>query len=249
MDSWEFDPSARVWSQTTLGSISPTARDRHEAVYAADRGSVFFFGGNTDAGLTNELWELQTGLNPLPRLAVSAEALSPGEIVSLYGNALAPGELRVEMNSVATPIFYAGARQVNTQVPVELAGVQELNISVTVDGARSNVLRVPVVAVHPSLFPVVLNQDGILNSAANAAAAGSIVVVFGTGAGVPLTLPVALRIGGTDAELLYASAAPGTVGLLQVNARLPVGKSGELPIMLRVGDKEGPGGLTVFVKP
>lgn len=249
MDSWEFDPSARVWSQTAPGPVSPTARDRHEAVYAADRSSVFFFGGNTDAGYTNELWELQTGLSALPRLAASAEALSPGEIVSLYGSALAPGELRVEINSVATPIFYAGAGQVNTQVPVDLAGAQELSISVIVDGARSNVLKVPVVAVRPSLFPVVLNQDGGLNSAANAATARSIVVVFGTGAGVPLTLPVALRIGGADAELLYAAAAPGTIGLLQVNARLPAGKTGELPITLRVGDKEGPGGLTVFVKP
>ena len=59
-------------------------------------------------------------------------------------------------------------------------------------------------------------------------------------------LPVALTIGGRPATLLFAGSAPGLVGILQVNAVVPV----ELPLdftpprarlVLTVG---GPGSLS-----
>ncbi len=94
---------------------------------------------------------------------------------------------------------------------------------------------------------VALNQDGSLNSPANPARLGSIVALWGTGAGIttPLGEDGALAplgplealprpIGGArlslladeggagNGEILYLGAAPGQVnGLIQVNIRLP----------------------------
>jgi uncharacterized protein (TIGR03437 family) len=83
-----------------------------------------------------------------------------------------------------------------------------------------------------------LNQDGSINSSANPAPAGSIIVLYATGAGVmnpPLqngtvvadttpkpVLPVSVLFAGVSAEILYAGPAPGLVaGVLQINARIP----------------------------
>ncbi len=71
--------------------------------------------------------------------------------------------------------------------------------------------------------------------------------------GAPLpgpTRPVAVRIDGQDAEVLYAGAAPGQVaGLMQVNARIPTGvASGSVSLEIRVGDTASQPGVTVAVK-
>ena len=101
---------------------------------------------------------------------------------------------------------------------------------------------------------VAINQDWNLNSSNFPAARNSIVTLFSTGGrarshpglaeGVPATepypkpkLPVKVAIGGFDAEILYAGSAPGFVGLMQVNARVPGGflPPGLQPVTLTVG--------------
>jgi uncharacterized protein (TIGR03437 family) len=63
-------------------------------------------------------------------------------------------------------------------------------------------------------------------------------------------LPVSVRFGNTTVTPDYAGAAPGLVaGVLQVNVRVPEGLTpGPVPVVLRVGDRESPAGVTVFVK-
>jgi uncharacterized protein (TIGR03437 family) len=64
-------------------------------------------------------------------------------------------------------------------------------------------------------------------------------------------LPVKVLIGGVEAELLYAGAAPGMVaGLLQVNARVPAGVApgAAVAVELRVSDTSSPSGITMAVK-
>ncbi len=99
-----------------------------------------------------------------------------------------------------------------------------------------------------------LNQDASTNSSSIPAASGSVVVLYVTGAGQmsppaatgslsanPLPqplLPVAVQIGGLDAEVTFAGAAPGYVsGLLQVNARVPAGVTpgDSVPVTVAVG--------------
>ena len=72
-------------------------------------------------------------------------------------------------------------------------------------------------------------------------------------AGIPLgtpVLPVVLKMANAPVEVLYAGEAPGLVGLLQVNARIPAdfpeGDRGS--VMLSVGGVESRVGVTFWVK-
>jgi uncharacterized protein (TIGR03437 family) len=111
--------------------------------------------------------------------------------------------------------------------------------------------KLPVAPAVPGIFTIdssgngqaaVFNQDGTINSPSNPARKGSVIVIYATGAGLmdppmadgaiaPLSLPlpkprlgVAVRVGGFDAAVQYAGAAPGLVaGAIQVNALVPDG--------------------------
>jgi len=122
----------------------------------------------------------------------------------------------------------------------------------------------PVVAASPGVFAIT-NEDGSVNSAANPAAQGSILVIYGTGEGQTApggvdgsvartvfpkpVLPVSVLAGGQAAEVLYAGAAPDFVaGVMQVNLRIPAGLRGTLPLQLRIGEATTPAGLNIFVR-
>jgi uncharacterized protein (TIGR03437 family) len=113
----------------------------------------------------------------------------------------------------------------------------------------------------------ILNQDGSLHGPLNPAAPGSVIVFYATGegltdppsedgkiAGSPLprpVLPVQVIIGGLDAEILYAGAAPGlTAGVMQVNARIPgnLTQRGAVNIVLIVGERSSRPGVVVVVE-
>ena len=55
-------------------------------------------------------------------------------------------------------------------------------------------------------------------------------------------LPVTLTVAGIPAQILYAGSAPGLVGMLQINARLPGGfvPSGQVAVELTVGTALSP---------
>jgi uncharacterized protein (TIGR03437 family) len=61
--------------------------------------------------------------------------------------------------------------------------------------------------------------------------------------------PVSVRVGGMEAEVLYAGAAPGLVsGVLQINARLPANLAGgEAPVVVTIGAASSPE-VTVAVR-
>jgi uncharacterized protein (TIGR03437 family) len=112
-----------------------------------------------------------------------------------------------------------------------------------------------------------VNQDGSINSSGNPASPGSFVILYATGEGqtspegvdgavtgadlVRPLLPVAVRIGETDAEVLYAGSAPGFVaGVLQVNARVPASlPPGQARVELRVGDVSSQPDVTLAIGP
>lgn len=57
-----------------------------------------------------------------------------------------------------------------------------------------------------------------------------------------------VQIGGQDAMLLYAGAAPNlAAGVLQVDVQIPAGVTGTVPIQLKVGTASTPPGLTVTI--
>jgi uncharacterized protein (TIGR03437 family) len=294
-DTWEFDPQPNAWLQPVIAGNPPSPRQRHETTVAGDRGTVFFFGGLTPAGATNELWMLGPGFLPdTPQVApngvinaFSGEggAVAPGELVSIFGQALGPIEgvifqfdpltgrlptsgpgVSVTWNGIPAAFYFSRSDQLNVQVPYELAGASEASLVVTVNGQASDPGVIPVAPTHPGLFPRVWNQDGTVNSPENPAAAGSIVVLYATGQGVtapasptgafPVDVypepqaPTSLRIGGLEAELLFRGQAPGTSGVMQLNARLPQGlaPSNALPVILSLGSVDSQPGVVIAVR-
>lgn len=150
------------------------------------------------------------------------------------------------------------------QIPYEISGAGNADILVTYLGALSSSAAVPVKGAHPGVLPQVFNQDGSLNSATNQAAIGSTIVLFATGQGVTnppsptgafpgdvyskASAPVTLEIGGKTAELAFQGQAPGTAGVLQVNAKTPAGLLAGSParITLLIGDERSQDGVTVW---
>ncbi len=188
-------------------------------------------------------------------------AIAPGELVTLRGLGIGPDTgvaasdsipfdlagVRVLFDGVPGAILYAQSKQVNVQAPFEMTGPVS-HIEVQYNGASSDVNPVRVVPVAPAIFQpypssgeaLAFNEDGSINSLSNPAAKGSIVTLFGTGAGqfsgastggvnqgkAALGQDVQVGIGNffprENAEILYAGPASGaSSGVFQINFRIP----------------------------
>ncbi len=115
----------------------------------------------------------------------------------------------------------------------------------------------------------ILNQNGTINGPSSPSAPGSIIVVYGTGGGVmnpgvatgsvtsstgtsfpqPLAA-VSATVGGQNATVLYAGAAPGFLsGLMQFNLQLPSNlPTGPQPVILTIGGVSSRSGATVTIR-
>jgi uncharacterized protein (TIGR03437 family) len=195
--------------------------------------------------------------------------IAPGGIASIYGSGLASatstattfplplnlGGASVTVNGTAAPIFYASPSQVNFQVPFEtVAGAA--NVAVSVGGSVVGSVTIPVFASAPGIFlepqgnAAAVNQDGAVNSADQAAAAGSVIAAYVTGLGSvssqvasgsagpasPLATVggVTASIGGVPATVTFAGLAPGFAGLYQVNIQVPQLAGGQYELRISV---------------
>ena len=154
-----------------------------------------------------------------------ASAVSPGEIVAIFGQGLGPstftslqvdsnntlsnsiGGVQVFFNGIAAPMIYALAGQLSAIVPYEVAGLSSVNVVVVYQGNPSAPFKMPVAAAKPAVFTnnasgsgqgAILNYpDFSRNGPANPAPRGQYVFIYGTGEG-PTTPPgVDGRISGT----------------------------------------------------
>jgi uncharacterized protein (TIGR03437 family) len=233
-DTWEFDAAAVSWQQTPLAGSAPAPRSRHETAYAADLNATFFFGGSTPEGPTNELWMLAP-LGFLESFAVvnafsyRGGGIAPGEIVSIFGTGFGSPP-SVTFNQIPAAVLFANAEQLNVHVPIDLAGATDAAVAIN----GQTVASLPIVTSHPGLAPLVFNSDLTVNSAANPARPGDIVVLFATGEG--RNPRIDLRMGEIPAEILFSGPPAGIDGVLQINARIPASvSSGQVPIVLAVG--------------
>jgi uncharacterized protein (TIGR03437 family) len=233
----------------------------------------------TVAGIVNAASYAGGGVSPGMIVTLAGTGLGPDALAgaALVNGALATtvAETRVTFDGVPAPIIYASARQTSVVVPYSVAGKSSVPMVVEYKGGRSAPLTVPVIATGPALFSAnasgagpgaFLNQDGSLNTAANPAAKGGVVILYGTGEGqtnppgqdgrlvaAPLPSPVApvqVTIGGARAEVLYAGGAPGlTPGLFQLNVRVPAEtQAGAQPVVIRVGNNESQRGITIAIR-
>ena len=185
-------------------------------------------------------------------------------------------DTRVWFDGEAAPMIFAVENQLGAVVPYTVAGSLVTSLRIEYRGLESPAVSLPVQSSSPAIFTqtssgmgpgTILNQDYTLNSPENPALRGSVVILYATGEGettpggidgklaeepLPQPLePVSVRIGGRNARLFYAGAAPGLVaGLMQVNARISkVVEAGDaVPITLRVGDFISPPGVTLAVR-
>jgi uncharacterized protein (TIGR03437 family) len=190
----------------------------------------------------------------------------PLEIVSIFGKGLGPAQgvaasptggvfpavlagTRVFVSGRPAPLLYVGADQINAIIPRATQTRTEVGIDVvTASFEVSSQYTTWMRDSTPALFTVdgsgvgqgaILNQDYTVNSAANPAARGSAIMLFGTGGGltspsfgdgqvVPSAASVLIAeymvvlFGNKYAKAFYAGTAPGQVnGLMQVNVVIP----------------------------
>jgi uncharacterized protein (TIGR03437 family) len=258
---------------------------------------------NPDWATANTLSYSAPPLNPpVPTITAIANAasnasgaISPGEILVIYGANLGPSALisatpnsdgryerilsntRVLFDGVPAAVLYASASQLAVIAPYYLYWKDTTIVQVEYNSIRSSPSAISLTAAAPGIFTAhssgkgqgaILNQDYSVNSAANPAARGSIVILYATGGGqtdpagvdgllantAPLPqprLPVSVTIGGVNAEVLYAGAAPSFVaGAMQINAIVPltapVGSAA--PVQIAAGGATSPAGVTLAVK-
>ena len=136
-------------------------------------------------------------------------ALSPGELVTIYGTNLGPtpaaslqltaagtvpttlGGVQVMFDQTAAPVIYASATQVNAIVPYEMAGRLQTTITLARGGMSSTGIQLRITDSAPGIFTAnssgsgqgaVLNQDYSFNGT-TPAAKGSVIQIWATGEG------------------------------------------------------------------
>jgi uncharacterized protein (TIGR03437 family) len=225
----------------------------------------------------------------------AGDKVAPGEIVTIFGTFAGPPALvtlrvdargyvttelagmRVLFDGVPSPIIYARAGQVSVAVPYSVADKTATLVQTEYQGQATGAVSLPVAPVSLGLFTAdssgkgqgaIVNQDGSINSASNPAAAGSTVLVYGTGegqtnpAGVdgrpgdapapqPTAQPVTALVGGVAARVAYAGGVPGLLsGVIQFNVQIPQDSpaGSSTPIVVSLGGQPSQTGVTVAVK-
>jgi uncharacterized protein (TIGR03437 family) len=166
-----------------------------------------------------------------------AGGVSPGEIVTIFGQSLGPASLaglqvnsgtlndsiggaQVFFNGYAAPMIYALATQLSAVVPYEVAGQTSVDVVVINQGNASAPFPVAVAAATAAIFTgdasgqgqgAILNQDYSLNTAANPAPRGQYVSIYGTGEGETAPPGVDGRISGTPLPKVSLSCS-ATIG-------------------------------------
>jgi uncharacterized protein (TIGR03437 family) len=222
-----------------------------------------------------------------------ARAIAPGEIVTIAGGGLGPASpaafsldpatggiastldgTQIFFGAIAAPVLWTSAAQVQAMAPFEIAGQSQVAVTASFQSAQSAPMTVSVAAAAPGIFTIdgsgsgpaaALNQDGSANSAANPAAAGSVITIFFTGGGqtnppgatgavsaapAPLLGSMTAAVGGKTAAILYSGAAPGLVsGVQQMNLQLASDTpSGAQPITISAASIASPAGPTIAVR-
>jgi uncharacterized protein (TIGR03437 family) len=213
---------------------------REGAVAAGEIAAIFGAGLGPETGVTGA-WDADGGL------------------------AVTLGGVEVRFDGTAAPLFYAQSGQVNVQVPYAVAGSDQVTVEVRYQGKLVGASSVAVAPSSPAMLALAANADGSSNAESTPAIRSSVMTFYATGEGLtdganvpgkpaqapyPHTLlPVALTIAGVDAEILYSGSAPGMVGVMQINARVPSGfvAPGEAAVELTVGTAKAPP-ITIWLK-
>jgi uncharacterized protein (TIGR03437 family) len=201
------------------------------------------------------------------------EMVSPGSLFSIFGSGLSAqptsagtvplpnslGGTQVLVNGEPAPLLYVGDNQVNAQMPVDVPTGQPVTFTVTNAGVPSNSVTMILPPAAPGFFTldgleaIVQNPNGSMNSGADPAHPGDVLVAYLTGGGAvnpagpwitgadspggasAVKATYSLTVGGHPVEVQYLGLAPGFVGLYQANFELPSLTTGSYPMVLTIG--------------
>jgi uncharacterized protein (TIGR03437 family) len=203
-------------------------------------------------------------------------AISPGEIISLFGIGLGAGPTefsldaagkvpsvlngtQVLINGQPVPLLYASGNQVNAIVPYEVGTSGSATVQVVASGASSQPWGMPVAVAAPGVFAVgsvgvgqaaALNQDNSPNSASNPAPRGSVVQFFGTGEGLtsPANVTGGVTPGSGNSTTLPVTVMIGGIGaVVTYQGSAPAEVSGVMQVNAIIPAGVTPGGAVPVV--
>ena len=223
-----------------------------------------------------------------------SSGFAPGSLVSIFGSGLGPqkgvafslnshgsldntlGGVTVTVAGISAIPLYVEDGQVNVILPFNLGATGQASVEVQYNNQTSIGFNIPLTSANVQIFTAnasgsgpgsILNQDYSVNTASHPAPKGSIVQVYGTGAGAlhpavtaggiagttlsRVSLPYSATVNGETAIVKYAGSAPNLVyGVDQFNVQIPADAPSGRPvkIVLTVGDSMSQSDVTVFVK-
>jgi uncharacterized protein (TIGR03437 family) len=166
----------------------------------------------------------------------------------------------VDVGGLQVPLDFLSSGQVNVQVPYELTPTQQFAILVSANNQFTMQDMIDIVPLQPGLAGFddghIIAQHAVdfsLVDAAHPAKPGEFLVMYLLGMGptnpsvisgvaspgVPPALvatPATVKVGGLDADVLFAGLTPALVGLYQVNIRVPpTAPNGDLDVVVAQG--------------
>ena len=224
-DLWEFDLRGGTWMQ---GTSPGAARWRHQSTESAEESVVFFFGGEVNGQLSNELVQYRGETRVRNAFSNLSTPASPGEIRTAYGSGFARGEVRV--NGTVAPVLFQSDAQINFQIPETTTGPAVL-VEVYVDGLTRLTERLDFVSSWPAVAPAWLVE-------------GPVLTVWATGLG----LNPEIQVRGGDRVLPVIATSTPVPGVWQISARIADLEPGSYEIRVRIGERDSQPGLILQVR-
>ncbi|MBI3681849.1 MAG: hypothetical protein HY235_15825 [Acidobacteria bacterium] len=158
------------------------------------------------------------------------------------------GESCLTVNGVPVPVIFVSPTQINGQLPFQVDG--NVTMVLRTPGGVSDNFNITILAAAPSVFrngtagtqrdlPAVFRaSNGLLVTLTNPVHRGDHITIYLTGlgrtspsveAGVPapgdppvsVVVPPTVSIGGVELPVEFAGLTPGSIGVYQINARVP----------------------------
>ncbi len=178
--------------------------------------------------------------------------LAPRMLIAIYGTDLASATVSIDGTSLS--LYYVSATQINAVLPDTAAGFTQLTVQ---NSSGQNNINIYVEAAAPAIFTqnssgsgpasALKSSDQSLVTAANPLHAGDTVELYATGLGQTSPnngLDYAVQqptvtVGGVACPVVFAGAAPGFIGLDQINCTIPAGltSSATVPVVIASGDR------------
>jgi uncharacterized protein (TIGR03437 family) len=203
----------------------------------------------------------------------STGAVSPGEIITIFGQNMGPSTLaplqvtggalttnlggtQVLFDGVAAPMVYSVKTQVSAVAPYALAGKSSTQVQVSYNGMLSDPVTIPVQDTTPAIFTLdssglgpgaVLNQDFSVNTSAVPAARGSVVAIYCTGGGTMIPAVADGAIIGATLPRLTAQTVAVTIGGLDAKVNYAGGVPSSIAGLVQI-NAEVPAGVAVGSK-